>query len=502
MIADKNRVFDGWMTLEGGVDAGRLPYTLDPNQCVSATNVSFRGGSMSTRPGFRKIVEILPPIVRLPDNPFGSRDIHTEAQYWCYNSPYKTSTLDRIEGEYANAYTNEVPYTELHDFPYYEVPANLTGENSEYIYKHGIFQCAQAYSPHNGEDCIMALIGGRLFRIVPGPTTAQVRELPIHGEDRDLRNDRNSPIGYMCQADKWHIAQDGKSNAIIYDNATARRSKTAVDINHTEIPTGTIMAYGMGRLVVIVNGRDVAFGDLNGSHDLPDPADSLILFTERNFLAEGFDAAIPFTQGLATGMIFFPQLDTSTGNGQLMVFAERGATSFFMSLPREQWKTSSFQILALLTTGMRGHRSIAVVNEDLWFRSDDGVRSYRQARSEQSGWAHIPLSTNVKQFLKNDTDYLLKYCSGHLFRQPCHHDHFSHVEQRKADPLGRGSGRFRHHQLLQRCAYCRWTAFQASMGRPVVEHPVPADPVFDRHLQWRHPGICVRDGFQCGEPAL
>jgi hypothetical protein len=274
----------------------------------------------------------------------------------------------------------------------------------------------------------MAIIGGRLFKIIPGVNTAKVQEVQIYQNDvtprststnpnrpRNLRNRRDFPIAYMEQADKFLITQDGDSSAIIYDNVRARRANTTGSVEKTEVPTGTIMAYGMGRLVVIVNKRDVAFGDLYGSHDQPDPADSLILFTERNFLAEGFDAAIPFTQGIATGMMFFPQLDTSTGNGQLMVFAEKGATSFFLSIPREQWKTSSFQILALLTTGLRGHRSISVANEDLWFRSDDGMRSYRQARSEQGGWAHIPLSTNVRQYLDNDSDWLLKYCSAVYF---------------------------------------------------------------------------------------
>ena len=411
MIADKNRLFDGWLTLEGGVDAGRLPETLDVNQCESALNVTFRGGSMTTRPGFRKLDESFSPIV----HPNGT--IAPQAQVWCYNRPFEVllggKTTHRIEGEYATL-TNEVQFvTDPHgnQVP----PAQFTNENSEYIYRNGILQCAQAYSPHNGEDCIMAMIGGRLFRIIPDVTSARVNEVVIHDEDKNLRNMKESPIAYMVQADKWLIAQDGKSNAIIYNSTKARRAKVSVDVNNTEIPTGTIMAYGMGRLVVIVNKRDVAFGDLYGSHDLPDPADSLILFTERNFLSEGFDAAIPFTQGIATGMIFFPQLDTSTGNGQLMVFAERGSTSFFLSLDRSLWKTSSFQILSLLTTGLRGNRSISVVNEDLWFRSDDGMRSYRQARSEQGGWAHIPLSTNVKQYLKNDSDWLLKYCSAIYF---------------------------------------------------------------------------------------
>ena len=390
MIVDKNRIFDGWLSLEGGVDAGRAPDTLAPNQAESAINMSFRGGSATTRPGFRKLVESFPILAN---------------QAYCFNQNHSEDAGDFITGEYKPS------DMEVGD----PVPAWFTNENSAYVYKHGKMQCAIAYSPHNGEDCIMALIGGRLFKIVPGVSTARVSEVVIKDNDKDLRNMKDRPIAYMVQADKWLIAQDGISSAIIYDSTTARRARTDTIPDETEVPCGTIMAYGMGRLIVIVNERDVAFGDLNGSHDLPDPADSIILFTERNFLAEGFDAAIPFQQGIATGAMFFPQLDTSTGNGQLMVFAERGATSFFLSLPRELWKTSQFQILSLLTTGLRGHRSISVVNEDLWFRSDDGMRSYRQARSEPGGWSHIPLSTNVRQYLENDSNWLLKYASAIYF---------------------------------------------------------------------------------------
>lgn len=413
MIVDKNRIFDGWRTLEGGVDAGRQPNLIDPNQVRSAINMTFRGGSITTRPGFRKISEQFPAMVDNPNSQ--NRTIHTNRQLWCYNARFHSQLVDRIEGEYADPNVEGIPAVPLDDPPYFFVPPNLENENSEYIYRHGILQCAHTYSPHNGQDCIMALIGGRLFKIVPGVKTAKAIEILIQDDPRNVRNMRTRPIAYMCQADKWLIAQDGNGGAIIYDANKARRSKTTGTSQQTEVPVGTIMAYGMGRLVVVVNERDIAFGDLYGSHDLSDPADSLVLFTERNFLAEGFDAAIPFQQGKVTGLSFFAQLDTSTGNGQLMAFAERGSASFFMSIPRDQWKTSAFQVLSLLTTGMRGHRTISVVNEDLWFRSDDGMRSYRQARSEPSGWAHIPLSTPVKQYLENDSDFLLKYASAIYF---------------------------------------------------------------------------------------
>lgn len=409
MISDRNRIYDGWWSLQGGVDAGRAPDTIDPVQAVSAINMTFRGGSASTRPGFRKITEEF-PAYRVGTSALSD-------QTWCFNSQYQEDPVHNthiyLPGEYC-------------DFDVFLLPDNnpaitqLINGNEEYVYRHGIFQCATAYSPHHGEDCIMAMIGGRLFKIIPDVATAKVHEVVPDGDQADpnfhnFRNNKSSPIAYMCQADKWLIAQDGESRPILYDNVKARRSIITTDPDATEVPVGTIMTYGMGRLIVVVNKRDIAFGDLYGSHDLPDPADSLILFTERNFLSEGFDAAVPFTQGTVTGLIFFPQLDTSTGNGQLMAFAERGATSFFLSLPREQWKTSQFQILSLLTTGLRGHRSIAVVNEDLWFRSDDGIRSYRQARSENTGWPHLPLSTNVRQYTENDSDWLLRYGSAIYF---------------------------------------------------------------------------------------
>jgi hypothetical protein len=458
MIADRNRIYDGWVQLEAGVDAGRGPTLIDPNQFVSAENMVFRGGFPTVRPGFRKLTETFTN----DNHGFDSRGV-------------------------------EIPFGQ-------PVPPNLT---ASYNYRNGNFQCFIAYSPHHGDDCLMALVGGRLYKIVPMLNTSTVTEITVSdarspydtartGTDGSIdmahpnqfnsqsanfqpsdvgalllcaghysgggttisqivtppvgpstqvitkdnatvggsnltwlvgrqavpyQNFQASPIAYMVQADKFLVAQDGIAKAIIYDSKDARRASLEGTPETLEVPTGTMMAFGMGRLVVVVNERDVAFGDLYGSHldTQTDPSDSIILFTERNFLAGGFDAAIPFQQGIATGIQFFPQLDTSTGNGQLLVFAERGAASFNMALDRLLWQTSQFQIIALLTTGMRGHRSISIVNEDLWFRGDDGFRTFRQARSDAWGWAHIPLSTNVDQFLTNDDGKLLKYASSIYF---------------------------------------------------------------------------------------
>ncbi len=55
MIHDKNRIFDGFVTLESGVDSGRAPNLIDTNQVASAENMVFGGGGGSPLIGFGPI---------------------------------------------------------------------------------------------------------------------------------------------------------------------------------------------------------------------------------------------------------------------------------------------------------------------------------------------------------------------------------------------------------------------------------------------------------------
>ena len=159
MIEDKNRIYDGFVSLEGGVDAGRVASLLDATQCASAENMTFRGGHIATRPGVRKLTESF-----------------TNAEH-CYN----------LDG--SDAGSTSVPTQEA-----------ITA------YKGGIFQCANGFNPHGNEDCLMAMINGRLFKIIPRVTEAIVTEIVLK-----KRNRWDIPLSYMVQADKWLVAQDGNS---------------------------------------------------------------------------------------------------------------------------------------------------------------------------------------------------------------------------------------------------------------------------------------------------
>lgn len=350
MIEDQNRTYDGFQTLIGGQDAGKRPSLLDESQCAAAENAVFRGGDPATRPA---IVE----------RPF----------------VFKNNVTYDPNGGHATT--------------------PLVG--SQVAFTTGLFQGCSYFDPSLNEDCIMVSVSGRLFRIVPRRTTADVSEIYLAN-----RNRSNIPICYQFQADRFHITQDGESKAIIYDGVDARRA------NDDELPVGTIGTYGMGRIVqVMPNKRDILFGDLFGSHE-GDPGMSVLKFTETTFLTEGGAATIPFTMGHITGAKFYPQQDTSMGQGELLVFAEKGMASFFLSQPRDQWKQSSFQRMGLIEIGGRGHRAFTPVNGDMWFRAGDGWRAYRQARAEAKGWFQLPLSNEVGNYVDVETQSLLEFSSS------------------------------------------------------------------------------------------
>ena len=354
-IDDPNRLYDGFSSLQGGMDGGRRPKLIDPTQCAESDNVIFRGGVPSTRPSFLDVTLSF-------DNP---------------NLTYDS---------YGRRFV---------DLP----------NNGLYNFYHGLFQGADYFRLSDDKQYFMVTIGGRLYRITPGVgQTADIFEVGM-----DFRNSSIIAKNYMVQADVYHITQDGESLPIIFDGAAARRAES------DEIFTGRAMGCGMGRIVLISNSGDIYFGDIfdGTGHGAAD----MLKFTETKFLNEGFPSRVPSFMGDPVAVKFIPQQDTATGVGECLVFAQKGIESFFLSIPREQWKDSAFQRTALLGIGVTGHRAITTLNADFAFRSRDGWRSYRQARAEINTWSHIPLSTNIRKWDQSDTQSLLDFASAISFTQ-------------------------------------------------------------------------------------
>jgi hypothetical protein len=356
-IKSPPRIFDGFSTLAPGVDGGRLPDLLEEDRIAEGENIIFREGYPFNRP------------------PFLDVDLTFTLPNLTYNADGSFKSVDEVVGQ------------------------------SRAAFQDGIFQEASYYNPGPAREYIMASVGGRLYRFSPvsGDQAANVFEVQL-----ERRNRSTIPINYHVQAGVYFIVQDGEASPIIYDGLSARRA--VVD----EIFTGLMMGCGLGRIVLIGLRGEIFFGDLRDSKGGGD-ADMLGM-TETQFINEGAPSALPPGMGFPTAVRFLPTQDTATGVGDCLVLGQRGVESFFLSISRDQWKDSQFQKTALLEDGNAGHRSIAMLNQDFWFRDPKaGWRTYRQARAQAGEWTQIPMSTEVRKWIESDTPSLLNLCSAIAF---------------------------------------------------------------------------------------
>lgn len=204
---------------------------------------------------------------------------------------------------------------------------------------------------------------------------------------------------------------------------TGARAYTA--LNHpTEIPTGSLMTYGQGRLFVANSNRFEIFAlDLVGSHinaatgttaggatvyPLSDPRNSVLFNTENTYLGEGGSLLSPAFMGKIVSLQFLPTQNTTAGTGQLFAFCEFGTASFRVAAARASWGSlAEFQTILYQSIGGVGPDAFAQVNGDLFFRSADGLRSYRNAAAEFNSYGNTVMSAELDRFLKDEPVHLL-----------------------------------------------------------------------------------------------
>jgi hypothetical protein len=108
--------------------------------------------------------------------------------------------------------------------------------------------------------------------------------------------------------------------------------------------------------------------------------------------------------------------DTQAGLGDLLVMCERGVVSLSVSVPRSSWKsTPGFQRIVLTDVGCVGPTSISSTNGDVFFRSFDGIRTYRNARAEIGVYGQVPISTEMEYVLNRDSQNYLGSVSSITF---------------------------------------------------------------------------------------
>ena len=239
-------------------------------------------------------------------------------------------------------------------------------------------------------------------------------------------------VAYMCQSDKYFIVQNGLDEPIVLDmdlSAPNIADQSALE-EQEQFRRGKVMAYGHGRTFVAVNrvwnrlvttettdgewADDLGYSQFCASDNIqsePNTTYSNITFNQDTII-DGGGAMKPMNEmGFIHGMSFLRNAQTGTGIGSLVVFCKDGTTGYQIDLPRSSWTDAGTQIGQTLFfgtgTGTMSPRSIVNVNDDLVYRSLDGIRTIRYSGSSMASTSGslscLPLSTEVNHLLALDT---------------------------------------------------------------------------------------------------
>lgn len=339
--------YDGFNVVRRGIDSGTQPQFLPSDQLSFAVNVTMRGGSPHTRPGFDK----------------------------------KTLSFGNEEVQEA--------------------------------FEDGLFQGAGTYVwasvDTDDRSLLLVSISGRIYSI--DVSSMSVTDLTLAGDP----NSAILPHSWFEQGEMFSFIQNGQELCLIFDGSALRRAVPA----KREVPVGKQMCYALGRLTVVLpDSRSFVVGNIVGSTEGGTAAynfrDSIISFTENEYLNGGG----VFTAGSRiTAVKEVASLDSTLNQGPVQIFTVNGAYSANYPFLREAWFETQYPLVtgSLLSRGALSQESTININNDLWFRSYDGIRSLRLARRQFDSWGDMPLSHEVERILVQDQTDLLNRSSAILF---------------------------------------------------------------------------------------
>jgi len=404
MINDSNRLMEGIATFIGGANSSVDPALLPPNQYSWGVNVSVRGGYPRTRPGF-KFVKAIPNGV---------------IQGACYfKNPSSEELITLIDGRLYNTQVinSESPVLDI-------TPA---GETDNYVSRRASMVLANNYLvTQDGVNPAIVYTGSNCYR-----SQSIVEELQSFVEAQITMGANNPRINVSSTTGLFpgmlvQVARGIPPNTVIIsvDNATELTLSNNCTLTglasakfflpgplqlNVSIPVGEIMAFGNGRLWV-ANGNELFAGDLAGSY-----AGAEVRFSETQYLNGGgsfsFDAPI-------TALAFLPGADTSTGQGDLIVFTRNEIAAIRSNIfDRTTWQaTPGMQRKLFIGGGAESPDSIISTNNDIFFKSVDGVRSLLQTFQDVKQ-RNVSLADSIEAYrvINYETQRWIKYSPSAYF---------------------------------------------------------------------------------------
>ena len=211
-----------------------------------------------------------------------------------------------------------------------------------------------------------------------------------------------------------NIATTTAGNPII----TTAQPNTCFRLNPVkqQMPIGTIMAYAYGRVAVSTASNNIYVSDIIYGNGFTTTSNTQN-FTEQTYWQEGGSFTPPSNLGLITGMRVMPSLNINVrGQGELVVFCENGSFTLDLSQDRTTWQANNIQKVSLIGRGCRSPWSLTGVNNDVYFRSDDGWAFYNNAQVDfYNALSFRKISREVQPWVNYDTPWLRQFESAMFF---------------------------------------------------------------------------------------
>jgi hypothetical protein len=442
VVNDPNVQTDGFINLEGGMNSSWPLNTLPQSTCGLGLNVTFRGGKVMTRPGFRQA-----NLINGQNDGFSSLEEYFQGAFFYFNPA--SSTHDRLiviaGGNFLVIPLDSFSVNRL--YPALENGFGDTTFKNNQIAEHYFCQVEKYLVVQNGIDKPLIYDGNNLFVVGQGPigSVGVLTDIPI-GRQMSYNHDRlfialqngyevvASDLNYGGSSQKVNIVKSERvssigvrfttasnHNLVDGDEVYIRDHSPDIDLNTGNDTVKIKVESGSPTTFVVL--KDVSSDGENGYGGYAIKKNSsrdydALLFSENGILSEGGTYRIAASLGKITGMSFQSIGDTQSGQGDLLVFCQKGAVSFKVSeRDRTRWsKTIDFQKILFPDIGCVSDRSLVNVNSDIFWRSFDGIRCYSNARKDtNNSFGYVPVSNEIRTILEKDSSFYLHRTSSAFF---------------------------------------------------------------------------------------
>lgn len=444
MVNDPNVQTDGFINLEGGMNSSWPLNTLPQATCGLGLNVTFRGGKVMTRPGFRQM-----NLANGNADGLSKLEEYFQGAFFYFNPT--SSVHDRIVvmagGHFLVIFLDSFRVNRLY-------PALESGLGDETFKnhptaEHHFCQVEKYLVIQNGVDQPLIYDGNNLYVSGQGPagSVGFLSSIPI-GRQMAYNHDRlfvalqngyeisASDLNYMGSSQQVEINYSERQGNIaikfytttdhglidgdevyIKDHSSEPEINTGNDPVKIKVEAANSNTFLVYRNIEGANTGQFGLGGTVTRKNSGADFDAL-RFTEIGVLAEGGTYRMPATFGKITGLSFQSIGNTNSGQGELLVFCEKGAATFKVSeRDRRKWSNvEGFQKVLFPDIGCASSRSLVNINSDIFWRSFDGIRSYSNAvKDTNNAFGYVPLSNEIRTILEKDSSAYLHRTSSAFF---------------------------------------------------------------------------------------